>query len=202
MRQEWSTLSSFLWNTQQRDTFLEDISKPCSNYIISRQTLQDFFAESNPLQFSVIFSSGSNILALPPTFSVLCPRCFPLKSSLGLTRCGLGYSSTLHPRCIPEILAGWIELILGPILLEYAKDSSVIWYIWCGIDLYSHILSSYSVCNQKMLVLLYYWGQCLPPTTAPQCEMWPLTQTPNTAHRMQSGKVLLASSPPRYGIKY
>lgn len=86
------------------------------------------------------------------------PGVFSLKSRLGLTCCGLGYCSALHPRCIPEILVGWIELILVSVLLEYAKDSSVIcdsvilWYLiqhWPILS--SHILSSYSMSSQKIL---------------------------------------------------
>lgn len=77
-----------------------------------------------------VFSVQYNVLSrlLPRE---LCLTIFPIKCRLDLTCWGLG-CSLQDPKCIPEIIVGW-KLILGSIPLEYVKDSSVIWQVFCRV---------------------------------------------------------------------
>lgn len=133
VRQECSVLSSFLPNVRQEGKFLEDISKPIFKCILSHQPYRIYLPRAIVCNSVQCFFSGSSALALLLAWG-LCLRHFPLQSRLGLTCWGLGCSLQdafrLNPKYIPEILVGWIKLILGSVLLEYLKDSSVIWYIW------------------------------------------------------------------------
>lgn len=52
VRQERSSLSSFLWNISQEGKFLEDVLKSTFKCLIFHQTLQDLLAENKLLQFS------------------------------------------------------------------------------------------------------------------------------------------------------
>lgn len=172
-------LASYETYSKQKDKFLKDISKPHSSYTISHQTLEDFFDKCNPSQFSVMSSSGSNILALPPTFSVLCPRCFSLKSSWASPAVGWVIPACYIPGAFLKYLLGGLSLFRGLSCLNMQRIPELSVILWYLIQLWpilsSQILTSYSVSSQKMLVLLYFWGKCLPPMAAPQCETWPLT---------------------------
>lgn len=195
VRQECSVLSSFLPNVRQEGKFLEDISKPIFKCIFSNQPYRIYLLRA------IVCHSVQHFFQAPVPWlshSGTLSQVFSSSEQVGphLLRAGLLPAGCLQTESqVHSWNTCWVNQTYSgvcPAWICKGFQCYLVYLIGHWPMLSSCTLSSLSTISQKMLVLLLL--RVIPPSTAPQGETCPPTQAPNTAHHVQSAKVLLAKS--------